>query len=89
MNLTEEKEEWEELLRSPAWKRLETMMQEQAGGRVNQIVMSPLETADSVFNQEFMKGEVAALRLVSQLPQLQIQQLESDIKTANLTKESE
>lgn len=81
VSMSEQVEEWNTLLRCKAWKWLESILQQQAAGRVNQILLQPLTSADDVFQQEFMKGEVASLRLVPQLPALEIERLKQDIQT--------
>lgn len=83
MSLSEQKEIWQNLQRTEGWKLLVANAIEQAKGRENTILLTPLKCADDAFEQEFMKGEVAALRLVIQLPELAIQQLEADIEALN------
>lgn len=60
---------WEELQASPAWKKLQSQLEEQIKLRTERILLVPLQSADAVFEQEFSKGEVAGMRLVLRLPE--------------------
>lgn len=82
-SLSELKEDWESLLVHPAWKLLEHHLQEQAAGRVNSLVLTPLSSSDAIYEQEFTKGEIAALRLIAATPVLEIEALVADIKKIN------
>jgi hypothetical protein len=82
-SLAEQKEDWESLLVHPAWKVLERHILDQTAGRINGLVLSPLQSADAVYEQEFTKGEIAALRLIAATPGLEIEQLTADIKKLN------
>jgi len=86
--LTEQKDEWEVLMKNPAWIKLEALLKEQAASRINQIVLTPLESADAVYNQEFLKGEVAAMQLAARLPELEVERLKAEIQELNEQGES-
>lgn len=81
--LREEREEWDLLLKSPAWVKLDALIAEQIAGRINEVVLTALPSADAVFGQEFMKGEIAALQLIARLPGLEIERLNADIEALN------
>lgn len=81
--LRDEREEWDLLLKSPAWVKLDALIAEQIAGRINEVVLTALPNADAVFGQEFMKGEIAALQLIARLPGLEIERLNSDIEALN------
>lgn len=87
MTLNEEKELWEALTNHGAWKLLQNIGAEQMSGRIDQIVLTPLKTVDEALSTEFMKGEVAAIRLFLKMPELQVEQLTQDI--INAKKENE
>jgi hypothetical protein len=87
MTLNEEKELWETLVNHGAWKLLQEIATEQMSGRIDQVVLTPLKSMDEALMTEFMKGEVAAIRLFLKMPELQIEQLTQDI--INLKKENE
>jgi len=61
---------YEQLQASPAWATLLSLLESQEQMRVGEVLLSPLTSADAVYRQEFMKGEIAALRLVKNLPAL-------------------
>lgn len=80
MTLSEERELWETLLAHDAWKKLHQLMSEQAASRINHVVLTPLQSMDEALATEFMKGEVAALRLIMEMPGLEIERLKQDIQ---------
>lgn len=58
----------QELLSSPGWDLLVEVVEAQTSIRKDVILLTALETSDKVYAQEFMKGEVAGMRLLVQLP---------------------
>ena len=58
-----------ELLRSEGWDALTKVLEAQIEQRRNTFELVSLESLDQVYAQEFLKGELAALRLILQLPQ--------------------
>ena len=72
------------LIRSDGWARLVALMEVQIAERRNQIELAPAKGDADIYNQEYMKGEIAALRLFMQLPQSEIDQaralLEHDVQ---------
>jgi len=86
MNLEKDFEEWDreelietrralnQLLESAAWRMYSTLVQKQIEARINGIILIPLGSLDGALNQEFQKGEIAALRLALAFPDTLINQ---------------
>lgn len=68
------------LLQSPGWVLLNSHLEEQIKARTDKVILEPLKTHDGVFEQEFAKGEIQALRMVIQLPKTLVEQAEQFIK---------
>lgn len=51
-----------QLRQNKAWETLNHALADQVRVR-NSLIMSPLETRDAVFKQEFLKGEVSGIQL--------------------------
>lgn len=64
-----QKEALQALLNSPGWTILAGAIREQYELRLDKLVLEPLEDGNAVFRQEFLKGEMATLRLLPGLAQ--------------------
>lgn len=71
----EAKDALQSLVDSPGWKKYISIVEEQVAVRTNKIILQPLLTHDAVLEQEFSKGEVAALRTVASLPETVLKEL--------------
>lgn len=65
----EQRNSFADLLRSPGWDALSKVISAQIEQRRNRFELVPLESLDEVYAQEFLKGELATLRLILSLPQ--------------------
>lgn len=75
---------WRSLTKSVGWQRLMAVAQ----GQVNErglILRAPLPNMDACLGQEFAKGEITGIELFQQLPEIEIERLESE--RDSLTKE--
>lgn len=68
------------LLQSQGWELLSKHIQSQVDARVDNLVLNPLTGLDQTFGQEYVKGEIQALRMVAQLPKTLVEQAELFIK---------
>ncbi len=75
-----------DLLRSQGWDALAKVLTSQIEQRRNKFELVPLSSLDEVYAQEFLKGELAALRLILRLPQDALDDAQDVIDT---TKETE
>lgn len=69
---------WEMLKASDGWRMLTENLSEQLFVRQQRVLLTPLASADGVFEQEFTKGEIQAISLVMELPGLAIEALKQD-----------
>lgn len=58
------------LLSSEGWHTLLETIKGQERSRHDEFLLKPLEDGNAVYRQEFLKGEIAALRMVMALPEL-------------------
>lgn len=72
-----------QLLRSEGWAFLVKHVENQIAARIDIIVLNPLGKLDETLAQEYAKGEVQALRMVTQLPKTLVEQAEQFIKERN------
>lgn len=89
MTLTEQREAWMIMTNCEAWKWFEAILIEQANTRGNMVLMNPLESADSIYQQEFIKGEFAAFQLCAKMPQLEMDRLKDEIDNLNKEQDNE
>ncbi len=68
-----------ELLESPGWSMLQTMMLEQVQLRVRSIVYKSI-SPDEVYKQEYIKGEVNGIVSVISMAQAALEAAEMDVK---------
>lgn len=61
-------EQFQTLQRSTGWKSLEKQLDDQIKLRYNEVVLKPLDSINDATRVEFMKGEIAGLRLALELP---------------------
>lgn len=73
--------QWEALIETPEWGKLVGMLQEQADGLQRAILFSPLAGADSVYQQEFMKGQLEGRLSISNTVETLMETLKVDIET--------
>lgn len=74
------------LVKHSAWKQLMDIAAKQLTTRTDNVILVPVAGADACYGQEFMKGEIAGIRLFMNLPRILEEQLEDELKT--LTKET-
>ena len=75
----ETRQEFRDLLKVPAWDRLVRIAEEQARGRVADVLMQATGL-DSLIKVEYEKGIRAGILSVVQLPALIIESLDNDIE---------
>lgn len=68
------------LVKHAAWKQLMEIAGKQLTTRTDNVILIPVTGADACFGQEFMKGEIAGIRLFMNLPRILEEQLEDEIK---------
>jgi hypothetical protein len=76
----EELQLWRGLIKHEAWTKIEEMLKEQQAGRIQKVMLNPLETQDAALEQEFMKGEYAAFGLILELPYTLVDNLETELR---------
>ena len=77
----EELSDLRSLVKSRGWDRLVKIAEAQCENR--QItLLAPLDSANP-YPQEFMKGEIAGIRLFLRLPGITIEQLTKDMESSN------
>ena len=67
-------------LDSPVWKMLDALYAEQVHLRQQNVLLTPLRSADSIYEQEFQKGEATGIELARNLPTNVLESLIVDIK---------
>jgi hypothetical protein len=77
--LQEELQLWRGLIMHDAWKKLEATLKEQQSSRIQRVMLNPLQTQDEALEQEFVKGEYAALGLILELPYTMVDNLETEL----------
>lgn len=82
-----QKESFRGLTQHPGWEKLKEIIEGQIGARTGAILFKVLADQNSVFAQEYMKGEVAALRLVLELPGQQMAEAEAVLSKLGLEEE--
>lgn len=81
--------EWQSFLNHSCWGRFSKILEEQANTRAGEILLKPLESMDKAGAQEFMKGEVAGLKLALTTPLSIVEQLKHDLRVTNAKLEKE
>jgi hypothetical protein len=76
----ETRQEFRDLLKSPAWDRLVKICNQQAENRIADVLMQATGL-DSLIKVEYEKGIRAGIVSVVQLPALIIESLDNDIET--------
>lgn len=72
--------ELRQLVKSSGWARLLRVAQEQVDTRTNTLILTPLESMDRMFEQEFKKGEISGIRLFLSLPESAVESLSQQVK---------
>lgn len=67
------------LVKSRGWDRLLSIARDQEAVRISAVALQPLASGDKIYEQEFMKGEIAGIRLFMNLPGTQIEVLLSQL----------
>ena len=57
-----------------------SVLNEQIAHRTQAIILSPLKSIDAVGEQEYAKGEVAALKLAVQMPEAMLEAVIDELK---------
>jgi hypothetical protein len=68
------------LVQCPGWAALVEVVTAQQKLRDGTVLRKPLESADKVFEQEFVKGEAAGMGVVLALPQQIIDAIRADLQ---------
>lgn len=84
-----QKESFRGLTQHPGWEKLSEIIEGQIGARISTVVFQALGDANSVYAQEYMKGEIGALKLVLSLPAQQMQEAEAVLSKLGLEDEDE
>jgi len=74
--LQEELSQLRGLVKHPAWERLMHYAAGQLTGRIDAIILNPVDGADLTYKQEYMKGEVSGIKLFTKMPEILIAELE-------------
>lgn len=77
--LVEDKKIWQGLLSHPGWDKLVAVLQDQADQLQFQVVHQPLESMDQVLKQEWQKGKLCGLLLVSEVVQGNLDDIQQEI----------
>jgi len=67
------------LIKHSAWGQLMEIASKQLTTRTDNIILVPVTGADACFGQEFMKGEIAGIRLFMNLPRILEEQLTDEL----------
>lgn len=78
----------EEMVQGPGWKLLMQTMKDQRDLRLGEYAFKPLDSADKIYAQEFIKGEVSGLALAMVTPEAMIQVLSQQISLDNAQREN-
>jgi hypothetical protein len=70
----------EEYIESPAFKTIDGILEQQVNLRRQQILLTPLASADSIYKQEFEKGEAGGIELARGLASALITNLRKDLE---------
>lgn len=73
----------------PGWIRLKEIVEGQVSARMGSVLFRVLEDQNSVFAQEYMKGEIQGLRLVLALPDQQMAEAEAVLAQLGLSDDDE
>lgn len=84
-----QKESFRGLTQHPGWERLREIVEGQINARTGAVLFRVLEDQNSVFAQEYMKGEIQGLRLVLALPDQQMAEAEAVLAQLGLSDEDE
>lgn len=87
-SLNVEKREWEELLDSPKWQQLTSVLQQQTDALQQEVVFTPCRGFDECLEQEFKKGKMAGMLNISVTIQGILASLEIDIQHAKENKDA-
>jgi hypothetical protein len=68
------------LVDSPGWAWLTGIYTEQKEARLTDIVLRPPEGQDSLIQKEYAIGEVAGMKLITQLPVIALEQVNEEIE---------
>jgi hypothetical protein len=79
--------EWQGLIATAGWKRLEKIAEGQVNERARHVLHSPLMNLDGALPQEFEKGEASGIELFRTIPIVEIEQLK--VKQSTIEKEIE
>lgn len=70
----------QELAEHPAWKLMQKAAKEQIEVRTDHVVLNP---TDNALGQEYMKGEVAGIRIFFELPEKLVEQSQAIVDQYN------
>lgn len=80
--LRQEKWEWEQLLKSPGWKRLSGLLEQQCRLRRLTVFSLDIDGLDKSFQVAKLQGEVAGLQFVMRLAEILMADLDTAIQAA-------
>lgn len=84
-----QKEAFRGLTQHPGWEKLREIIDGQIAARMGEVLYKVLGDANSVYAQEYMKGEIQGLRLVMALPDQQMAEAEALLSRLGLTDEDD
>ena len=74
---------WRNFLEHPGWKKFAAILETQRSTRADTVMHTKLTTLEQALDQEFTKGEAAALELMLALPTTIVENLEQEIEQLN------
>jgi hypothetical protein len=80
-DLQEELAQFRGLVLLPAWRQLMDYAAQQLTGRIDTIILNPVESADRTYQQEYLKGEVSGIKLFTKMPEILIAELEDALNS--------
>ena len=78
-SLREEKEELIAFIKHPVWQRVLNIASSQIKARTDNIILCPLQNEFGIYEQEFAKGEVSGVKLFCQMPELLLEETQSQL----------
>lgn len=84
-----QKEAFRGLTQHPGWEKLREIVAGQIDARMGRVLYQVLDNENSVFAQEYMKGEIQGLRLVMALPDQQMAEAEAVLSRLGLVDEDD
>lgn len=64
--------DYKELVETKGWKRLVEIAKAQRFNREQSIILTPLQSMDEAFGQEYKKGEISGIALFMNIPGIEV-----------------